>query len=84
MGVRTRGLNIKASAAKLKADKAARLEAELVIDRWNRRPGHRSRFAVVSAALLARHTFYLGHTPRSAGVLRRSHHSRAIAHGSDR
>jgi hypothetical protein len=35
--VRTRGLDIKAGAAKLKADKAARLEAELVIDRWNRR-----------------------------------------------
>ncbi len=37
MGVRTRGLDIKAGAAMLKADKAARLEAELVIDRWNRR-----------------------------------------------
>jgi hypothetical protein len=37
MGVRTRGLDIMASATKLKADKAARLEAELVIDRWNRR-----------------------------------------------
>jgi hypothetical protein len=37
MGVRTRGLDIKAGAAKLKADEAARLEAELVIDRWNRR-----------------------------------------------
>jgi hypothetical protein len=37
MGVRTRGLDIKAGAAKLKADRAARLEAELVIDRWNRR-----------------------------------------------
>jgi hypothetical protein len=37
MGVRTRGLDIKAGAAKLNADKAARLEAELVIDRWNRR-----------------------------------------------
>jgi hypothetical protein len=37
MGVRTRGLDIKAGAAKLKADKAARLEAKLVIDRWNRR-----------------------------------------------
>jgi hypothetical protein len=68
MGVKTRGLDIKAAAAKPKADKAARLEAEL--DRWNRRPGHRSRFAVVSAALLARHTFCLGHTPRSAGALR--------------
>jgi hypothetical protein len=30
MGVRTRGLDIKAGAAKLKADRAARLEAELV------------------------------------------------------
>jgi hypothetical protein len=37
MGVWTRGLDIKAGAAKLKADRAARLEAELVVDRWNRR-----------------------------------------------
>jgi hypothetical protein len=37
MGVRTRGLDIKAGATKLKADRAARLEAEAVIDRWNRR-----------------------------------------------
>jgi hypothetical protein len=37
MGVRTRGLDIKAGAAKLKADHAARLEAEIVIDRWSRR-----------------------------------------------
>jgi hypothetical protein len=37
MGVRTRGLDIKAGAAKLKADRAARAEAEAVIDRWNRR-----------------------------------------------
>jgi hypothetical protein len=29
MGVRTRGLDIKAGAAKLKADRAARAEAEL-------------------------------------------------------
>jgi hypothetical protein len=35
MGVRTRGLDIKAGAAKLKTDRAARLEAELVVDRWN-------------------------------------------------
>jgi hypothetical protein len=33
MGVRTRGLDIKAGAAKLRA----RAEAELVVDRWNRR-----------------------------------------------
>jgi hypothetical protein len=32
MGVRTRGLDIKAGAAKLKADKAARRDAELM--RW--------------------------------------------------
>jgi hypothetical protein len=70
MGVRTRGLDIKAGAAKLKANRATRREAKLVIDRWNRRPGHRSRFAVVSAALLARHPFCLGHTPRSGGALR--------------
>jgi hypothetical protein len=37
MGVRTRGLDIEAGAAKLKADCAARAEAELVVDRWNRR-----------------------------------------------
>jgi hypothetical protein len=37
MGVRTRGPDIKAGAAKLKADRAARLEAELVVDRWNPR-----------------------------------------------
>jgi hypothetical protein len=37
MGVRTRELDIKAGAAKLRADRAARLEAGLVIDRWNRR-----------------------------------------------
>jgi hypothetical protein len=34
MGVRTRGLDIKAGAAKLKADRAARLEAELVPSPW--------------------------------------------------
>jgi hypothetical protein len=37
MGVRTRGLDIKAGAANLKADRAARAEAEIVVDRWNRR-----------------------------------------------
>jgi hypothetical protein len=37
MGVRTRGLDIKAGAAKLKADRAAPAVAEAVIDRWNRR-----------------------------------------------
>jgi hypothetical protein len=37
MGVRTRGLDIKAGAAKLKADRAAREEAEAVVDLWNRR-----------------------------------------------
>jgi hypothetical protein len=35
MGVRTRGLDIKAGAAKRKADRAARVEAEAVIQRWN-------------------------------------------------
>jgi hypothetical protein len=38
MGVRTRGLDIKAGAAKLKADRATRTEAKLVVDRWNRQP----------------------------------------------
>jgi hypothetical protein len=37
MGVRTRGVDIKAGAARLKAYRAARIEAELVVDRWNRR-----------------------------------------------
>jgi hypothetical protein len=35
MGVQTRGLGIKAGAAKLTADRAARVEAEAVILRWN-------------------------------------------------
>jgi hypothetical protein len=35
MGARTRGLDIKAGAAKLKADRAALAEAEAVIQRWN-------------------------------------------------
>jgi hypothetical protein len=37
MGVRTRGLDIKTGAAKLKAHRAEREEAEAVVDRWNRR-----------------------------------------------
>jgi hypothetical protein len=37
MGVRTRGPDIKAGAAKFRADRAGREEAEAVIDRWNRR-----------------------------------------------
>jgi hypothetical protein len=37
MGVRTRGLDITAAAAMLKADRAAREEAGAVVDRWNRR-----------------------------------------------
>jgi hypothetical protein len=36
MGVRTRGLDIKAGAAKIEMERAARLEAGLVIDRCNR------------------------------------------------
>jgi hypothetical protein len=35
MGVRTRGLDIKAGAIRNAADKAARAEAEAVIQRWN-------------------------------------------------
>jgi hypothetical protein len=35
--VRTRGLDIKAGTAELRADQAARAEAEAVIERWNRR-----------------------------------------------
>ena len=56
MGVKTRGLDIKAGTAKLKADKAARLEAELVIDRWNRRlaPGRDMLWSpTIRAALIA-------------------------------
>jgi hypothetical protein len=37
MGVRTRGPDIKAGAAKFRADQVARAEAEAVVDRWNRR-----------------------------------------------
>jgi hypothetical protein len=37
MGVRTRGPDIKAGAAKFRTDRAARAEAEAVVDRWNRR-----------------------------------------------
>jgi hypothetical protein len=37
MGVRTRGRDIKAGAAKFRADRAAHAEAEAVVDRWNRR-----------------------------------------------
>jgi hypothetical protein len=51
MGVRTRGLDIKAGAAKLKAYKAARLEAELVVDRWNRRPAIARVIRVLSRQL---------------------------------
>jgi hypothetical protein len=36
-GVRTQGLDIKTGAVKLRADRAARTEAELVVDRWNQR-----------------------------------------------
>jgi hypothetical protein len=35
MGIRTRGLDIKAGAARLAADRAARAEATALIDRWN-------------------------------------------------
>ena len=35
MGIRTRGPDIKAGAAKFRADRAAREEAEAVVDRWN-------------------------------------------------
>jgi hypothetical protein len=37
MGVRTRGFDIKTSVAKLRTDRAARAEAEAVVERWNRR-----------------------------------------------
>jgi hypothetical protein len=56
MGVLTRGLDIKAGAAKLKAERAARTEAELVVDRWNRRlaTGRDMRWSpTIRAALVA-------------------------------
>jgi hypothetical protein len=37
MGTRTRGPDHKAAAAKFRADRTAREEAEAVVDRWNRR-----------------------------------------------
>jgi hypothetical protein len=37
MGVRTRGPDIKAGAAKFRADRAAHAEAEAVVGSWNRR-----------------------------------------------
>jgi hypothetical protein len=37
MGVRTRGLDIKAGPTKLKADRATRTESEAVVERCNRR-----------------------------------------------
>jgi hypothetical protein len=55
-GVRTRGLDIKAGAAKLKADRAARVEAEAVIQRWNDQlsPGREMLWSpTIRAALLA-------------------------------
>ena len=64
MGVRTRGLDIQAGAAKLKADRAARLEAELVVDRWNRRlaTGHDMLWSPTIRAAL------VGGTPLLAAV----------------
>jgi hypothetical protein len=56
VGVRTRGPDIKAGAAKFRADKAARAEAEAVVDRWNRRLATgREMFwsPTIKAALLA-------------------------------
>jgi hypothetical protein len=37
LGVRTPGLDIKAGAAELKADRAAGAEAEAAVERWNLR-----------------------------------------------
>ena len=55
MGIRTRGPDIKAGAAKFKADRAAPEEAEAVVDRWNRRlaTGRDMRSPTIRAALLA-------------------------------
>jgi hypothetical protein len=54
MGVRTRGLDVKAGAARLKADRAAREEAELVVDRWNRRLTTGRDMPAIRGALIAR------------------------------
>jgi hypothetical protein len=54
MGVRTRGLDIKAGAAKLKADRAACAEAEAVIQRWQLSRGRDMLWSpMIRAALLA-------------------------------
>ena len=56
MGVRTRGPDIKASAAKFMADQVAHTEAEAVVDRWNRRlaTGRNMLWSpTIQAALLA-------------------------------
>ena len=56
MGVRTRGPDIKASAAKFRADQVAHTEAEAVVDRWNRRlaTGRNMLWSpTIQAALLA-------------------------------
>ena len=56
MGVRTRGPDIKAGAAKFMADQVAHTEAEAVVDRWNRRlaTGRNMLWSpTIQAALLA-------------------------------
>jgi hypothetical protein len=56
MGIRTRGRDIKAGAAKFRADRATRAEAEAVIDRRNRRlaTGRDTLWSpTIKAALLA-------------------------------
>jgi hypothetical protein len=56
MGVRTGGLDIKAGAAKLKADRSARAEAEAVVQRWNDQLSHGRDMLwspTIRAALLA-------------------------------
>jgi hypothetical protein len=54
MGVRTRGLDIKAGAAKLKADRAACAEAEAVFQRWRLSRGRDMLWSpTIRAALLA-------------------------------
>src|ERR1700722_5773236 len=54
MGIRTRGLDIKAGATRLAADKTARAEAQAVIERWNGQLGA-GRDMLWSPTIRARH-----------------------------
>jgi hypothetical protein len=55
MGIRTRGLDIKAGANRNAADEAARAEARAVVDRWNEQPAGRDMLwsPTIRGAMLA-------------------------------